>query len=249
MIDIADQNNPLSTPVFGGGFTGIFRTIGCIGDSLSSGEFELVDENGQRHYYDMFDYSWGQFIAREAGCRVYNFSGGGMTAKRFMENFGDWIGCWSHEKECQAYILALGWNDLFCKHQPVGTLYDADKPEEDSFCYWYMQIIRRLKTMQPKAKIFLMTMPRMNDENDALRAEHAKLLEQIANQSENIYLLNFWKYAPVYDADFRRCYFLNGHMNPMGYRLTADMVMRYIDYIIRSDCQAFAKVGFIGKDE
>ena len=25
-----------------GGFCGIFRTIGCIGDSLSSGEFESV---------------------------------------------------------------------------------------------------------------------------------------------------------------------------------------------------------------
>ena len=29
------------------GFAGIFRTVGVIGDSLSSGEFESHDQNGQ----------------------------------------------------------------------------------------------------------------------------------------------------------------------------------------------------------
>ena len=32
--------------------------IGCIGDSLSSGEFESLDEAGNRGYHDMFEYSW-----------------------------------------------------------------------------------------------------------------------------------------------------------------------------------------------
>ena len=34
-------------------------------------------------------------------------------------------------------------------------------------------------------------------------------------------------------------------MNPMGYLLTARMVVSYIDYIIRSDMRRFAQVGFI----
>ena len=59
-----------------GGFTAIFRTIACIGDSLSSGEFESLTEDGQRGYHDLFEYSWGQYIARAAGCKVYNFSRG-----------------------------------------------------------------------------------------------------------------------------------------------------------------------------
>lgn len=31
-----------------GGFCGIFRTVGCIGDSLASGEFESMDEEGNK---------------------------------------------------------------------------------------------------------------------------------------------------------------------------------------------------------
>ena len=82
----ADEK-PLENLVSDGGYTSIFRTVACVGDSLSSGEFETFDpEKNQRHYYDMFDYSWGQFIARMAGLTAYNFSRGGMTAKHYCES-------------------------------------------------------------------------------------------------------------------------------------------------------------------
>ena len=39
-----DENEkPLEHRVTDGGFASIFRTIGCVGDSLSSGEFESID--------------------------------------------------------------------------------------------------------------------------------------------------------------------------------------------------------------
>ncbi len=57
----------------------IFRTIGCIGDSLASGEFEYWD-NGQKGYWDFYEYSWGKQIERITGISVTNFSRGGMTA-------------------------------------------------------------------------------------------------------------------------------------------------------------------------
>ena len=58
------------------------RTVACIGDSLSSGEFEAAAEKGSS-YPDMYEYSWGQFMARMCGCKVYNMSRGGMTAKEY----------------------------------------------------------------------------------------------------------------------------------------------------------------------
>ena len=70
---LADEK-PLDTLVTDGGFCGIMRTIACVGDSLSSGEFEQLDAEGKKSYHDMFDYSWGQFLARMVGCKVYNFS-------------------------------------------------------------------------------------------------------------------------------------------------------------------------------
>jgi len=69
----------------GGGFCSIFRTFAFVGDSLSSGEFQLPKEDGKWGYYDMFDYSWGQFMARTLGSKVYNFSKGGMTAKAYLQ--------------------------------------------------------------------------------------------------------------------------------------------------------------------
>ncbi|MBS6831749.1 MAG: hypothetical protein KH216_02785 [Clostridiales bacterium] len=54
------DEKPLDNIAINGGFTSIFRTIGCIGDSLSSGELEAF-EAGLKSYHDYFEYSWGQF--------------------------------------------------------------------------------------------------------------------------------------------------------------------------------------------
>ena len=40
------DEKPLDSIPANGGFCRIFRKIGCIGDSLSSGEFELRNEDG-----------------------------------------------------------------------------------------------------------------------------------------------------------------------------------------------------------
>ena len=76
----APEEKPLESYPAGGGLTPILRTVGCIGDSLSSGEFESLDAAGNKGYHDLFEYSWGQFMARDCGLLVRNFSRGGMTA-------------------------------------------------------------------------------------------------------------------------------------------------------------------------
>ena len=43
---LAEGEKPLDRLLCDAGFTSIFRTIGCIGDSLSSGEHESTDETG-----------------------------------------------------------------------------------------------------------------------------------------------------------------------------------------------------------
>ncbi len=51
---ICDGEKPLDNIPDDGGFTSIFRTIGCIGDSLSSGEFESTNpECTEIGYHDM----------------------------------------------------------------------------------------------------------------------------------------------------------------------------------------------------
>ena len=67
---ITEKEKPLDRILSDGGFCGIFRTIACIGDSLSSGEFETIDSDGNHSYYDFYDYSWGQYMARMMGSKV-----------------------------------------------------------------------------------------------------------------------------------------------------------------------------------
>ena len=126
-----ENEKPLDRIVTDGGYTRIFRTIGCIGDSLSSGEHESRDENGNAGYHDFYEYSWGQYMARNAGLKVFNFSCGGMTAKKYIESYGDKCGCWATDRLCQAYILALGVNDLYTKEVELGSISDVDTENPD----------------------------------------------------------------------------------------------------------------------
>lgn len=243
---------PLETLLEGSGFCGIFRTIGCVGDSLSSGEFETIKKDGSKRYTDMYDYSWGQFIARACGSTVYNFSRGGMTAKEYMDSFAENKGFWDPAKACQAYIVALGVNDLFGRKMEPGTTDDIAKDYRENkptFLGYYAAVIQRLKEIQPQAKFFLMTMLRSGEaEHDATVDAHADCLYALAEKFDNCYVMDFRRYAPVQDAYYREKFYLLGHLNPSGYLLTARMVMSYMDYIIRHNIRDFEMVGFIGRE-
>ena len=244
-----DENEkPLDRIVPDGGYARIFRTIGCIGDSLSSGEHESRDSEGKAGYHDFYEYSWGQYMARNAGIKVYNFSRGGMSAKCFMESFADSCGVWTDEKKCQAYILALGVNDMYTKQVELGSIDDIDtedyKNNKPTFAGYYAQIIQRLKIIQPDAKFFLVTLP--NGIENLNGDEHAELLEEMAKLFSNTYVINLRKYSPKYDSDFKRKFFVGGHMNAAGYILSAQMITSYIDYIVRHNFEDFSQVGFIG---
>ena len=195
--DAPETEKPFDRMADDGGFSAIFRTIACIGDSLSSGEHEGTAGDGSGLYLDYFEYSWGQFMARTIGSKVYNLSRGGMTANEYI----------SH-------------------------------------------IIRKVREQEPKSRIFLMTIPRNPDTDpEIIRREdrHAELIRGIAEAFPFTYVLDFRKYAPVYDEAFRKRFFVGFHMNAAGYLLTAKFVMSYLDYIIRHNPEDFCQVGFIGK--
>ena len=245
------EEKPLDVICPDGGFSGIFRRIACIGDSLSSGEFQARTENGEFTYHDFYEYSWGQYLARMTGSTVYNFSRGGMTAKEYCETFADGQGFWNREKVCQAYIIALGVNDLMVRKEPVGDVADVDfencEGNRKTFAGYYAKVIQKYQQLQPDARFFLVTMPRSEDESEnAIKRAHAKLMHQFAEKFPHTYVIDLYQYAPVYDEAFRRAYYLYGHMSPCGYLLTAKMIASYIDFIVRHDMEAFKQIAFIG---
>ncbi len=259
--DMFDENEkPLDKLIDGGGFCGIFRTIGCVGDSLTSGEFDIKYEDGRGGGCDMFDYSWPQHIARWTGSKVYNFSRGGMTAEAYM-NFANMNGFWWSEYEnrnyvCQANIIALGVNEILQgmdKDFDLGDISDIDlenlNNNKNTFVGNYAKIIQRLRQEQPKCRIFLMTIPKSDrGEKFQIYAEkHAELIYKIADLFEFTYVLDIRRYGAVYDEEFQKKFYLGTHMNPMGYLYTAKVVVSYIDYIIRHNMEDFMQIQFMGK--
>ncbi len=242
---LSEGEKPLDRIVSDGGFCAIFRTMAFIGDSLSSGEFQTVDNDGVNRYYDRYEYSWGQYIARMTGAMAYNFSRGGMTAREYWNEFAQHFGFWGRDKAAQAYVIALGVNDLLGQKQEPG---DADDylTDKDTFAAYYGKIVNKLKEISPDAKFFFMTMPRDDAEKDDVKARHAEILHDMTKIFDNSYVLDFYKYAPVYDEKFKENFYFNGHMNPAGYLLTAKMAASYIDYIIRKNPQDFKTAGLIG---
>lgn len=247
-----NQNEkPLEHLVEGYSYTSIFRRVAFVGDSLSSGEFETFDQEGERRgYYDMFPYSWGQFMARKNGFEAYNFSRGGMTAKEYMESFAENSGFWDKEKACQAYVIALGVNDVYNMHMEVGKISDINedyRKNKPTFLGYYAQIVARYKEICPDAKFFFVTTPKETPSAQDAKAQAIRdALYALADYFENAYVIDLYTYAPVYDEAFHETYFLYGHLSPAGYLLTAQLVDSYIDYIIRHNPMDFKFTGFIG---
>ena len=244
-----ENEKPLDNLVTGYSHTSVFRKIAFIGDSLSSGEFETCDNEGNKAYHDLYEYSWGQYIARKNGLTAFNFSRGGMTAKEYIESFAESNDFFNKEKACQCYVIALGANDLN-QDIEVGCVNDINKDDytknNKTFIGYYGAIISRYKEISPDAKFFFVTFP-----NDDARAKSKKAdlfyneLYNMAEYFENSYVIDLYKYGPVYDEKFKKKFFLHGHMNPSGYILTAELIDSYIDYIVRHNYEDFKNVGFI----
>lgn len=245
------DEKPLDSLVEGYSRTSVFRRIAFIGDSLSSGEFETRDAEGNKGYHDLYEYSWGQYIARKNGLFAYNFSRGGMTGKEYMESFAESHGFFDKDKACQAYVIALGVNDLMNKKMELGSTDDIDladyRNNRDTFAGYYGQIISRYKEISPDAKFFFVTFP--NDKihsGNEIAPKMVELLYSLAELFDNSYVIDLYKYGPEYNKSFSDRFYLHGHLNPDGYIFTAQLVDSYIDYIVRHNPDDFRNIGFVG---
>lgn len=253
MPNVSAEENPLQTINNTPGLCAIFRTWGFIGDSLCSGEMESRDENGKLGHHDMYEYSWGQFLCRACGAEGENFSRGGQTAKGWIadDTKRGWAYCKMNPK--QAYIVAMGVNDYTRRKRnnlKCGSL-DTDVDLKDynnnapTYAGYMAGIIQRLQSIQPKAKIFVVTRPQTDKGNNAYD-EFNEVVRGLARMFSNVYVIDLFKHAPLYDADFQDRYYVGGHLNAMGYEYTARVFMTYIDWIIRNNYKEFKEVAFIG---
>lgn len=240
------SENPVEIISQSAGMTSIIHDWGFIGDSLASGEMQCYDGTEQ-NFIDMYEYSWGQRLCALCGSTGYNFSQGGQTTLGWI--LGDtertWGGAKSNIK--QAYIIALGTNDRVQSY-PVGDAEtDIDTSDynnnAETFAGYYGGIIQRIKSVQPKAVIFVATLA--NEGNDS-SIPYNEQIRKMPNIFDNVFLIDRWVYCPKYTGDFRKNYYMNGHLNPAGYQWEAYMFATYIDWIIRKNYDKFIDCALIG---
>jgi len=145
----------------------------------------------------------------------------------------------------QAYIIALGTNDY--NGLTVGnTSTDINLSDytlnADTFAGNYAGIIQRIKSLQPKAIIFVSTLCYEGSDREA----YNNVIRSMPTIFENVYLIDIYTYAPKFIDDWSSRYRLGYHLNAMGYQWEAWMYMTYIDWIIRNNYSKFKQVAFIG---
>lgn len=242
----SSSTNPLEKIQKNAGLISLFHTVGCIGDSLSSGE-SAYKENGSVRYVDLYDFSWGQCLARLTDNTYYNFSRGGLTTKTWLESSYA-TQCFDGEHKCDAYFIGLGQNDKNVG-MTVGTTADinlADYTQNaDTYCGNYGKIIQKLQEMQPKAPIFVFTDPHppMNDES------YNNVLPDIVALFSNVWLIDLKTYGKAIYTDpagIIGSQLRSGHYSALGYQQMAYVIATYVDWLVRNNLSAFSQVEFIG---
>lgn len=253
---------PCTNIIRDGGFCKIFEKIGVVGDSLSSGgmtppDADVTEEEAAEVNTDMMYYSWIQYMARYSGLTAYNFSMSGLSAKSLRygqsnTNVQDIITrLTGTDYKCKAYFVALGHNDKnYASNHPeyvIGTTADCDlanpSNNADTFCGNYAWVISQIKSVQPRAKIFLVGMKStevFGDYNAAI-ASMVTLFNTYYDNTD-VYYLDMAQYAPPLDS----WEYTNGHGNAMGYLNYSYQISSYVDYIIRNNKSDFKLVQFIG---
>lgn len=227
-------------------FIDCFLTVGCIGDSMSSGESYYDDDgNGASRLVDIYQHSWGQYLARMTGNTYYNFSKGGLSTKTWLASEYA-TQCFDGSHNCTAYIIGLGQNDKNAGYT-IGTSADIDLTDynnnADTFYGSYGKIIQKIQELVPKAKIFVVTDPLDGVEN----AGYNTAIRAMETIFDNVYVVDIRLYGRnTYYSGLISKSSRGGHYNAIAYRLMASIIGSYISWIIENNPLEFKAIEFIG---
>lgn len=206
----------------------IFNKIICIGDSLTEGTFNDIENT----YPTYKKYSYPTYLTKLTGVETTNLGKGGYTSKR-----------WWDEMQNQSFtghdcaIIQLGVNDVAIASQNI----TAELTKQ------YLQnIIDKLKNENEGIKIFVAGITKSKwYSNSNYQARNDTIKNFASNrESENIYFIDLMEYSKNYDKPFA-----NGHLTAIGYLQQAKEYKNYISYLIHKNINNFEDVQFIGTNK
>jgi hypothetical protein len=241
--NVPTGTSPLSSIIRDGGYTSIFNSIGCIGDSWTEGASEYKDA-GTTIYGTFPNYSWVKYLKAITGRDAKNFGKGGSTANSWVNTWADANNVFTQANICDAYVIFLGINDIY-QAVPLGSSADIDLNNYNnngtSYYGSYAKIIQKIKALQPKAKIFCMTVPKDGKAGSTIDNYNAAIRYMCTAFSE-CYLIDLYTYAITFDDAFKASYEYGSHPTAIGYQYLAWLITTYIDWTVRNNLTKFKDV-------
>ena len=199
----------------------IFETIGIIGDSHTAGAIEGTGTKDCKNLSTMAQ------VCKQCGNTPKFYARSGESVKSWLDyNYSI--------EECKAYVIALGSNDRTAQY-PCGSSSDISN-NTPSFYYYYNQIINKIKTVAPKAKIFLFSL--YGNDTDPASIPYNDAIKYFADNTENCFFVDMRNSYTIYQD-----YKIGGHMSAIGYTFIADYVINQTNDLIISNYDKFNNVG------
>lgn len=260
------QDNPLAVTKETPGYTAIFRKMGVIGGSMSSGFHSHQGTSGDGNLYE---FSTLQFMARMCGSKGFNFSQGGMSAREWVNN-PDRGGVSSLflNNACDFYLIQLGNNDLGIHESTpsytLGTISDLTPTGgvyPDTFFGNMGAILQKIRDVQPRAYVFLSTflrgygtVPSDFNYNQAIRnivTYFSNPANRPSGDELHYYLIDYYTYGAPYSYYYSGIHeetVRGSHPVATGYLFWAWQYCTYIDWLIKNNMADFNDVAFVGTD-
>lgn len=218
-------------PVINLDYLYLFRDIGVIGDSLSSGE--VYTEDGTPD--DKYNYSWLSYICRTINATPHHYSQGGMSAKSWINSH--WKTDLESETSSNAYYIALGTNDKNQTEYNLGTLDDT--VGTDSFVGYYKSIIETIHAKSPNAVIFAVSM--YSNESDS--QSYTNVIRAITELYNYCYFVDFANNASsdllIPNSRVYTNYIENWHYTGLGYIEVGRVIKELTNKIINENISNF----------
>ena len=221
-----------------------FKTVTICGDSLSNGSNVIGNSETGEAWLNDPNFSWGAYMCESYQANYTVLATGGFTSHAWREEYLDDLAL----QKSESYMIWLGTNDGNTS-VAIGSTDDINPSNPDSNPDTFFGnmgcIIQHILDNTPKAKIFLVNIPRIDSQfvpiNEAIDelANHYNLhVVDLFSRLDFFYNPN----SPLYKTKYRY------HFSPAGYAMIANMIAEMVSDIMYNNNEEFQYINFINTE-
>lgn len=206
----------------------IFRKVCCIGDSATSGHITGTDK---KIYGSNPEFSWVSYLSRLTGNEYINLGINGASTKIWLASADGLAKAKLSENKAQAYLIGLGMNEGLNTSWEIGTSEDIGSSTAETYYRYMSELVREISGINPKAHIFLQTIPRTEERFTAINTA-IKTIAETYKGTYNVHVLDLSNYKELYSIKSITDDYVASHWTAIGYQQFAQILaLIWSDYI------------------